>query len=140
MQLQSYLLELKEDMHKEKYLVLPHVAASLQETTISPYLLRVAINRQDVVFIWPLRLPNGDGWRDDWSRSAEIAANTAEEKWVRLQSNMSLRAYEVCTATSNIPDPVWPDKTLGELLRIAFKDRVIDSVNHDILKTLRGEI
>ena len=37
-----------------------------------------AINRQGVLFLWPIRLPGADGKIDDWSRSAMDAADEAK--------------------------------------------------------------
>ena len=64
----------------------------------------------------------------------------ATKAWVKVQANMGLGAYEVFKATGNLPAPEWPDKTLGELLSVAFRDRFIDNINHTVLKRLRGEL
>jgi hypothetical protein len=37
-------------------------------------------------------------------------------------------------------DPVWPELSMQELLRIAFKDRYVDTLDHIILRQLRGEV
>jgi len=34
---------------------------------------------------------------------------------------------------------VWPTESLKELLKIGFRDRLIDTVDHPVLKRLRGE-
>ena len=39
----------------------------------------------------------------------------------------------------DIPDPEWPDLPFNQLLRIAFKNRVVDSLDHPTLQRLRGE-
>ena len=72
------------------------------EKTFSPRLLVTAINRQGVLFLWPIRLPGADGKIDDWSRSAMDAADEAKSRWVRVTSNMSLGAYEVAVASGQI--------------------------------------
>ena len=136
--LQTYVVELKED--SETYLVDPplwHELAS--ESTFSPRALFTAMNRQGVVFLWPIRLPGADGRLDEWSRSAMQAAQHAEAKWVRVQANMSLGAYEIYEAAGQWAAPDWPDLPLQQLLRIAFKDKYIDTLDHPILMRLRGE-
>ena len=61
-------------------------------------------------------------------------------KWVRVSANMSLGAYEICEATGSLSAPQWPALPFSEILRIAFKDRLhIDSIDHPMLKKLRGE-
>src|SRR5262245_34601773 len=97
------------------------------------------MNRQNVLFVWPVRLPGPDGKLDDWNRSALEAAAMAETQWVRVASNIPLGAYDVFTATANWPEPSWPDLTLEEILRVAFKKRSIESLDDPTLKRLRGE-
>ncbi len=83
--LQTAVLELKED--RETYLVSPRLWEALAaEATFSPRLLVTAVNRQGVLFLWPIRLPGADGKIDDWNRSALDAANLAREQWVRVSS------------------------------------------------------
>ena len=60
-----------------------------------------AINRQGVLFLWPIRLPGADGKLDDWSRSAMDAADEAKSRWVRITANMSLGAYDVAVASGS---------------------------------------
>ena len=64
----------------------------------------------------------------------------AMKNWVRVQSNMSSNSYEVFLATGALADPVWPSQTMRQLLEIAFRDRVIESPDHPVLRKLRGEI
>lgn len=115
----------------------PDLAA---ETTFGARALYTAMNRQNVLFLWPVKLPAADGRLDEWSRSASEAAELAINHWVRVQANMSLGAYEVCRATGQLPDPVWPEQSFSELLKIAFRDRYIDSPDHPVLRQLRGEV
>ena len=137
--LETAVIELKED--RETYLIAPNLWPKLAtETTFSPRLLQTAINRQGVVFLWPIRLPGADGRLDDWSRSAIEAVGFAATNWVRLQANMALGAYEVSRATGSLSDPDWPETRLGELLRIAFRDRFIDRLDHPTILRLRGEV
>jgi hypothetical protein len=137
--LETAVIELKED--RETYLVAPHLWADLAaESTFSPRALFTAVNRQGVLFLWPVKLPGADGRVDEWSRSALEAADLAARGWVRVQANMALGAYEVFQATGNLPEPEWPDLPLKELLRVAFRDRFVDTIDHPILRRLRGEV
>jgi hypothetical protein len=137
--LQTAVIELKED--RETYLVAqplwPELAA---EATFSPRALFTAINRQGVLFLWPIRLPGADGRIDEWSRTALAAVEMAQEGWVRVAANMALGAYEVWPATGQLGEPQWPSTPFTELLRVAFKERYIDSLNHPVLRRLRGEV
>jgi hypothetical protein len=114
--LQTRVLELKED--REIYLVSQHLWHALaSEPTFSPRLLVTAINRQGVLFLWPIRLPGPDGKIDDWSRSAMEVAETAREQWVRVSANMSLGAYDIAVAAHQA-EPQWPALAMGEILKI----------------------
>ena len=42
--------------------------------------------------------------------------------------------------TVPLPEPEWPELSLRELLRIAFKDKMIDDLGHPVLRKLRGEV
>jgi len=136
--LQTCVIELKED--NEVYLVdRPLWGHLVSESTFSPRALFTSINRQNVLFLWPIRLPGPDGKLDDWNRSALEAATIAQTKWVRVQSNKSLGAYETFEAAAEWGDAQWTVPPLKDLLRVAFKDRFIDSLEHPVLRRLRGE-
>ena len=137
--LQTAVIELKED--RETYLVAPQLWPALAaESTFSPRALFTAVNRQGVLFLWPIRLPGADGKVDAWSQSALEASQLARTTWVRVAANMALGAYEVFQATGDLPDPEWPDKPFRELLKVAFKDRMITALDHPVLRKLRGEV
>lgn len=136
--IQTCVVELKEDA--ETYLIDPSLWPELgNESTFSPRMLMTAINRQGVFFLWPIRLPGADGRLDEWSRSAMEAATHASGKWCRVQANMSLGAYEIYEAAGQWASPEWPDIPFQQVLRIAFKDRFVTSLDHPVLKRLRGE-
>jgi hypothetical protein len=130
------VIELKDD--RERYLITPEIASALP-TEIVMEMFYTAINRQRVVFLWPVRLPSSDGRVLEWHRSAQEAAERAMQHWIRVTSNMNLGAYEIIEAPGQIPDPEWPDYSFQDLLRIGFRDRIIGSFDHPVLKRLRGE-
>jgi hypothetical protein len=136
--LPTAVIELKEE--REIYLLAPKVRPELAtEVTLKHKLLATAINRQGVPFLWEVNLPRQDGRKDEWSRSALEAVERATRGWVRVAANLSLGAYEIWQATAPVPDPQWPQLPFQELLRIAFRDRYIDSLDHPVLRQLRGE-
>jgi hypothetical protein len=129
------MIVLEED--RESYLVGRNMVGELT-TEAQPFTLFTAINRQGVVFLWPVRLPTPDGKVLEWHRSAREAAETATGRWCRVKANMSLGAYESTVAESAIADPVWPEASFQELIRIGFRDRIIDVATHPVVKRLRG--
>jgi hypothetical protein len=138
LRIETCVLELKED--RETLIVAPDLWPELaSESTFGPRALFVAMTRQAVPFVWPIRLPGPDGKIDDWNRSALEAATLAQSRWVRVAANMHLGAYDVFSAVADWTEPEWPGVPLSEILRIAFKGRVITSLDHPTLKRLRGE-
>jgi hypothetical protein len=99
--------------------------------------LFVAISRTGVLFMWPVKVPR-DGKILEWHTSAALAAQCAMKSWVRVKSNMDLGAYEVFEAAGSIPEPTWPDLSFNEIVRIAFKDKIIRDPDHPVIKRLRG--
>ena len=102
--------------------------------------LFTAITRTGVLFLWPVRVPAADGRVNEWHVSQATAAEAAMRTWIRMKSNMSLRAYEIfeAAAENKIPDPDWPKQSFDELVRIAFRDRLINTIDHPAVKRLRG--
>jgi hypothetical protein len=137
---QTAVLELKDDKDRPIYWVDPSIWPHLvDEPTFGPRVLYTAINRQRDLFFWPVRLPGIDGKLDDWSESAIKAAEMAKTSWVRVVAKMSLGAYEVFEATATVPEPEWPTEPVADLLRVAFKSKLIDSLDHPVLQQLRGD-
>jgi hypothetical protein len=132
------LIDLKED--REDFLVRPELVPELAGELVYKTIF-TAINRQGVLFLWPIRLPTPNDRRsDNWARSAREAAEVAMGQWVRLKSNMSLGAYEITVAESVMAEPEWPDLSFQELVRIAYRDRMVTSLEHPVVKRLRGQM
>jgi hypothetical protein len=130
------IIDLKDD--RENFLVhreiLPDLAGEVVYKT-----LFTAINRQGVVFLWPVRLPAPDDRRSEWARSEREAVEMAMTRWLRVKANLSLGAFEISVAESLMADPVWPELSFRELVRIAYRDRLIATLDHPVVKRLRGQ-
>lgn len=131
------IVELKED--RETYLITPAVAQQLPDEFAVATLV-TAINRQGVLFIWPLKLPGADGKQNDWHRSAAEAAEMAMKRWSRLKANMPLGAYDLFEATGDLPEPEWPDLSFQEILKIGFRNHYVDQIDHPLIKRLLGQV
>src|SRR5262245_46284838 len=130
------MIDLKDD--REDYLVRPEVLQELAGEVVFKTVF-TAVNRQGVVFLWPIRLPAPDDRKTEWPRSAREAAEMAMTRWVRMKANMSLGAYEITVAESVMADPVWPELSFPELVRIGFRGRIITTLDHPVIKRLRGQ-
>jgi hypothetical protein len=51
-----------------------------------------------------------------------------------------LRGYEIYQAEAQLKDPEWPELPFFELLKIAFKGRIVANEDHPVIKRLRGAI
>jgi hypothetical protein len=131
------LIELKDE-RSEEYMIAGSLVGELVGEFVSKTLY-VSINRQGVLSLWPVRLPDPDGREMDWHRSLREAAELAMSRWVRVKSNRSLAAYEVFEAQGALAEPVWPDYLdFQQIIRIAFRDRLITTLDHPVIKRLRG--
>src|SRR5262245_23494405 len=86
------IIELEED--RESYLVTPNAAIDLQNE-IRVKTLFTAINRQGIVFLWPVPVATADARILEWHRSLREGAEMAMIRWVRVQANRNLGAYEM---------------------------------------------
>jgi hypothetical protein len=137
--LQTRVIELKEE--RETYMVKRSLWNSLidKEANFVPRAFFPAINRQGLFFLWPIRLPDGKGNTDEWSKTAINAAQKAMKKWIRITAKIAIGKYETVLATAEFDEPKWPKLTLDEIVNLAFGDRYITSGDHPVLCQLRGE-
>lgn len=127
------------EAERERYLVTRAVWPAIPGET---KLVRLAtyLTRTGAIGLWPVALPDDLLGKKDvnWNVSARKAAELAESTWVRLQANMSLGRYDVLTS-DKIAEPIWPDITFHEILKIAFGDgKLIDRLDHPVVTQLAG--
>src|SRR5262245_23164507 len=84
------LIDLREE--REQYLLPTELVPALATEAVFATLF-TAVNRQGVVFLWPVRLPPADGKQNEWWRSAREAAERAMSDWLRVKANLGLGAY-----------------------------------------------
>ena len=130
---------IQDKTNRESYLVAPPLWPELPDF-ISLVRLCVAVNRHGTTFLWPAKLPDPNGRPMDWHTSMLEAQELAIKSWVRVQADMSAGSYAVFEATGNLPEPQWPELSLHDILKLAFKTRFIDSINHPYLQELFGEL
>lgn len=123
----------------ETYLVSEEVASALGDQ-VRPVELHAAIDRQNNPFLIPIPLPGPNGVRNRWHESLAQAVERSKSVWLRVSANKDLGGYDIFEATAKLPDPVWPDITMDELLEVAFRGRIITSVDHPIVQERLGEI
>ncbi len=134
---ETALLEMKEK--NEMYLVAPNLWTPLADEIVRVVIF-VGISRQGVLFFWPVKLPGSDGKHNEWHQSALKAATIAMDHWVRVSANQAAKGYDVSRSGAKLDEPKWPEITFAEMFKIAFKDHYIDSIDHPVLRELRGEV
>ncbi len=129
----------EDKIQREMYLVGRDMWGELAGE-ISPVCLFLAITKQGDVTLWPAKLPGADGKTNAWNDSALAAAQLATKKWVRMAANMNAGYHDTFEATGELSEPEWPELSLQEIVKLCFKDRFIDNVDHPVLRALRGEV
>ena len=122
------------------YWVKPAMRAELVEEL---RLVRIftCLNRRRTTFLWPIRLPNETDSRGSaWHESALEVAEVAKKSWVRMMGNRDLGAYEYVIAQADLGDPQWPEISFLTLLERAFLGKVIDTVDHPVVRDIRGDL
>lgn len=119
------------------YAVAPNLVDDLADLLV-PATLYTAVTRQGTVFLWPVRLPGPDGKSHGSWDSQRVAAEQATKQWLRIQWNKEAGAYDMFVAPGITDAPAWPDTPFNDLLKLAFKGRLIDSADHLVVKKLRG--
>ncbi len=125
------------DSSGDYYLVSESLADQLADF-VKPFKLVVGVDRQGIVFVWPLRLPDEERPLN-WHLSALEAASNAEVQWTLIQTNKGLGAYDIHTAEGLTDEPEWPELSMNEIFEIAFKQKKIKRPDHFVLKQLLGE-
>jgi hypothetical protein len=124
---------------REIYVVLPAMYDILTGE-FSIYKVVLAVTRRDKPYVWPIKLPGPDGRHNTWHSTALEAAEIAKYKWIRLQPNQDVGAYDVLVAEKQTYAAQWPDLTFLEIINIAFKGRIIRDPDHHIIQELRGAV
>jgi hypothetical protein len=134
--IETLILELEEE--RELYLIAPSLhSALITEPTVSRRLLITSITKQGRLFLWPVKLPAPDGKSNIWSETAMEAARRASSAWVRIAADMSFGTYRVWEAKTVLDEPRWPSLEFKEIIKLAFQERRISSLDHPVVKRLR---
>ena len=122
---------------REQYLVDPSVAQELGGL-VRPVLLCAAIDRQNNPFLIPVPLPGEDGSRNPWHESLAQAVEHAKKVWLRISANMRVGAYDVYVAEGTLPEPEWPAHDMDALVQVAFRGKIITSLDHPVVQSMLG--
>jgi hypothetical protein len=128
-------IELQDE--REFYILGPEVRDALEgfATTVT---LFATMTTTRTFTLWPVKRPGPDGRENSAHKSAAEAAERAITQWTRIQWNNHVKAYDQFETAGKIPDPEWPEIPMRELVRIAFRDRYIEILDHPVVRQLFG--
>jgi hypothetical protein len=132
---------LKDKANREFYVVEPELLPEISESLI-PVLLVAYVTRGGSPGLWPIRLPNEAGRLDSYNRSALEIVYGHTDEWIRVTLDESGRAYQIVEMSSKVemPQPKLPEGGFSYLFGVAIKGNIITTLEHPLLKTLRGEL
>jgi hypothetical protein len=137
MSMSVLLLEQKEA--RESYLVSMNVAQELRGLVRAVQLFAV-IDRQNNLRLVPVTLPNESGTRNPWHESLAQTLELSKKKWVRIAANMAAGSYDVFEATGELGEPEWPAVDIDVLAEVAFRGKIVTSLDHPVVQTFLGKI
>ncbi len=56
-----------------------------------------------------------------------------------MAGDKDLGAYSLYKAKGELGEPQWPNETYRELIELAFKGLVVDSMEHSVIRELDGK-
>lgn len=137
--LTTAVLEIERGVDRATFLLAPALRSEWSGE-VSIAVLLTCINRSGDLFLWRIKLPGPDGRSNTWTDSAIQIATAAETTWCRMVSDTQNGHYTHFEPTAELPEPKWPDMSFAAMLRIAFRDRMIDTPDHPVLRELRGGV
>jgi hypothetical protein len=112
----------------------PKLKDRLRKVTLAA----ISIWPSNEIMIWPVPIL-GEREFKAW-KSARAAYDLALKQWTQIAWSQETSDYVVETVEKDgiTHDPVWPQKTFEELLKIAFDGKIIDTEDHPYVRRLRG--
>jgi hypothetical protein len=135
----ALVIERDDDLDRETYIVTPSCADAVLEVARKVRLF-TCISKRGTVFLWPAKLPVEANSGRRYSETALKIAEQAKTVWVRMWGDRNLGAYAMVRARGHLEEPKWPDKTLRDLLSVAFESRIIDRPDHPLIRELNGDL
>jgi hypothetical protein len=137
MSLEASIFKYDEGCERASLFVYPAMRGhSLLRDRLRLVLLTVIYNwpsRQ--LSIWPAPLDISTH-TNRWHTTANTAWHLAKRSWVQMSASGD--HYGIHVAEGELPEPEWGDRSLQELLKAAFKNRIIDDDDCPFMRKLRG--
>jgi len=133
-------LVLKDD--DETYLVAGDIANQIDSETIviNLYVIHLQSGALNVI---KAPCEDKEGKWNTWHKSINnLVAGEGRKGWIRVQPDREASSYVAMAASASWVEPEWPDITLDKIMNLAFDngERIITSLDHPVLKALRGAV
>ena len=122
------------------YIVPPNFRKNLKAREYWIGQIFLATNRLEKPFLWIVKLQNPAGRTSDWYTSDLECAERAMRNWVQVIADQDAGIYTVAVAEDDLEAPEFPSQSMEDLIKLAFKRRTVDSLDHPVFKQLRGRI
>jgi hypothetical protein len=135
------IYEVQSQMATETYVVAPavwNVVKELLKGHARRVVLRATMARGGLLFLNPIVDPDPLAKSNDYHETARESAIAAITSWVRQQADTTQGKYRLWVAEGDLGEPLWPEFDIKDLVRKAFKGRVISSIDHELIEGLRG--
>ncbi len=139
------LIIYEDKTNRVEYVLGPNVIQAMNDLVgVRRVMLTLSANYQGEFFGWPVPIP-ADVRANRWHATAYQGCEQATRGWIRLKP--STNCYLIYRReVENAREPVWPNevRTPQELARLTYGGGgggdVIDSLQHEVVRRLKGEI
>jgi hypothetical protein len=130
---------IKRESTGDFYAVDPGLAGELADEIREAYLV-ACVSDEGALFLWPILKTKSDGSGIQLFESDLEDLSLSRAKWIRRQWSFGSKSYKVDEAdTDKVPE--WPEtEDIAEWVSRAFRGRLIDDLNHQLVRRLRGEL
>jgi hypothetical protein len=125
---------------RDPYLVHPKIAEQKkEEDTIRPVLIVRYVTMAGDEGLWPLKLNDPDGKANVWNTSAQNILELAESgNWVRMVNGGKYYRPQLSKKNLEQVPPKFTDRPFQDLVDIAFKDRIVTALDHEVWEALEN--
>src|SRR6266480_1411391 len=130
---------LRRESTGDFYAIAPELVSELAEEIRDAY-LSGCISDEGALFLWPILKPKSDGSGIQLYENDLADLSLSRAQWVRRQWVSGSKSYKVdMVGTEKVPE--WPEnQNIVDWVDRAFKGRLIDDLDHQLIRRLRGEL
>jgi hypothetical protein len=95
--------------------------------------IHLAVDGHGEYFLLMIKQTNPGQDDNFWYDTARTVTAAAMQQWVKITKPQG-GGWGHIPVQHKMFEPVWPTKTMGELLSVAFEGRVVNSLDHELVK------